>query len=280
MNSKLTTPRTTRAARRPNPRTIAWIAGISLLSFGAMSAKQDGGAQTVTSAPTTLEETRLTMGKWIETQQIISKERKDWQQGKEILAGRVDLVKQEIATLETKIKEAQSNVEAADAKRDELVEAEKKLDAIDATLAETVGRMEQEIRRLMKEAPDPIRTKLEPLFQRIPEDATKTKVSVAERFQNVLGILNELNKAATDLTINYEVRNLADGKPAEVKVIYIGLTQAYYVSSGGEAGVGRPSPEGWTWQPSKAIANDVSMALEIQQGKQTPAFVALPAKLQ
>jgi soluble cytochrome b562 len=280
MKSNIDNRTAARATRRPTWRAIAWISGVSLLSFGAMSANQDGGDSSAASAPTTLEETRLTMGKWIETQQIISKERKDWQQGKEILAGRVDLVKQEIATLETKIKEAQSSVDAADAKHGELLEAQKKLEAIDATLADAVGGMEQQVRRLMKQVPEPIRTKLEPLFQRIPEDSTKAKVSVAERFQNVLGILNELNKAATDLTINYEVRNLADGKPAEVRVIYIGLTQAYYVSSGGEAGVGRPGPEGWTWEPSKTIANDVSMALDIQQGKQTPAFVPLPAKLQ
>ena len=38
-------------------------------------------------AAPTLDETRLTLSKWIETQQIISKERNDWQQGKEILQG-------------------------------------------------------------------------------------------------------------------------------------------------------------------------------------------------
>jgi Protein of unknown function (DUF3450) len=75
------------------------------------------------------------------------------------------------------------------------------------------------------------------------------------------------------------VHTLADGKPAEVKVIYVGLAQAYYVSASGEAGIGRPSPEGWQWEPSKAIADDVSNALEILQGKQSPAFVPLPVKL-
>ena len=54
------------------------------------------------------------MGKWIETQQIISKERKDWQQGKEILLGRLELVKQEVATLEEKIKQAETSVAEAD----------------------------------------------------------------------------------------------------------------------------------------------------------------------
>jgi hypothetical protein len=76
------------------------------------------------------------------------------------------------------------------------------------------------------------------------------------------------------------VHHLAGGKPAEVQAIYVGLAQAYYVSAGGEAGIGRPGPEGWTWEPSRAVAREVLTALEILQGKQTPAFVPLPVKLQ
>jgi hypothetical protein len=113
----------------------------------------------------------------------------------------------------------------------------------------------------------------------MPEDAAKTRVSAAERFQNVLGILNELNKANNDISVNVEVRDLGDGKKSEVQAIYIGLTQAYYISARGEAGIGRPTPDGWKWEPSKAISREVLAALEIIQGKQSPAFVPLPVKL-
>ena len=96
----------------------------------------------------------------------------------------------------------------------------------------------------------------------------------------MLGILNELNKANNEITVSYEVHDLADGKPSEVQAIYVGLAQAYYVSASGEAGIGRPARDGWKWEPSKAVAGDVLMALEILQGKHTPAFVPLPVKLQ
>ena len=55
--------------------------------------------------------------KWIETQQIISKERKDWQQEKEILLGRIEVVKQEVTTLEEKIKQAETTVAEAEKKK-------------------------------------------------------------------------------------------------------------------------------------------------------------------
>jgi hypothetical protein len=253
---------------------------ICLMTSLVMSADKSAGQADSTKAPPTLEETRLAMGKWIETQQIISRERKDWQQGKEILLGRLDLVKKEIASLEEKTKQAESSVAESDKKRNDLLAENDQLKAAGTQLIEAVTGMEVEVRRLFKRVPEPIQTKLQPLYQRIPEDPAKTRVSVAERFQNVVPILDALNKANNEITVSYEVHNLTDGKPSEVKAIYVGLTQAYYVSAQGEAGIGRPTADGWKWEPSKAIARDVLTALEILQGKHTPAFVPLPMKLQ
>jgi len=220
------------------------------------------------------------MGKWIETQQIISKERNEWQQGKEILTSRLELVKKEASGLAEKIQQAQASVAETNAKRDELQAQNEVLKAASAQLAGAVSGMEAEVRRLFKMLPEPIQTKLEPLRQRMPADGEQVRVSPAERFQNVLGILNELNKANNELSVTFEVHDLANGKPSEVQVIYIGLAQAYYVCAGGEAGIGQPTADGWKWEPSATIGRDVTTALEIIQGKHSPIFVPLPVKLQ
>lgn len=248
--------------------------------LGAMSTYQAPGGVGETPVKVTLDETRLTMDKWIETQQIIFKERKDWQQGKEILLGRLELVRNEVAILEEKIKQAESGVAEVSKKRDDLLVENEQLKVVGTQLTDGVTGMESEVRRLFKAMPEPIQTKLSPLAQRIPEDPANARVSAAERFQNVLGILNELNKANNELTVGYEVHTLAGGKPSEVQAIYVGLAQAYYVSANGEAGIGRPTPEGWEWEPSNSVAGEVLRTLEILQGKHTPAFVALPVKLQ
>ena len=96
------------------------------------------------------------------------------------------------------------------------------------------------------------------------------------RSQNILGILNELNKANSEITVSYEVRKMADGTTSEVQVIYLGLAQAYYLSPRGEAGVGRPGDDGWQWTPAPQAADAILRALEIVQGKQSPEFVPLP----
>ena len=74
-------------------------AGCVVLAAGP-PAEKGGDSSGSTAGPARLEQTRLLMGKWIETQRIIATERKDWQQGKEILIARVELIKKEIASLE------------------------------------------------------------------------------------------------------------------------------------------------------------------------------------
>jgi hypothetical protein len=233
-----------------------------------------------TASEPTLEETRITMGKWIETQQIIGRERNEWTQGKEILKGRIELVAKEVATLDEKIKQAQTNVAESKKGYDELIAEREQLKSAAAQLVTSVTTMEAEVRKLAKMLPDPVRQKLQPLFARLPEDAATTKVSVAERFQNVLGILNEVNKANSEMTVVYEVRALPDGTNAEVQCIYVGLAQAYYISPRGEAGIGRPTADGWKWQSAPNAANGILTALEIIQGKHAPAFVPLPVNIQ
>lgn len=262
---------------RTYPRAlIAWAALCLSLSSAAFRPVGEGDKDSTT----TLEETRVVMGKWIETQQIISRERKEWQQGKEILQGRVELVRKEMGTLEEAVKQAESGFAEANKKREDLLARHAQLDATAAQLSASVSGMEAEVRKLFKSLPEPVQSKLQPLYQRIPDESTKAHVTVAERFQNVIGILNELNKTNTEIAVNYEVHTLADGSASEVKAIYVGLAQAYYVNARGEAGIGSPTTDGWKWVPSKAIGNDVLMALEILQGKQTPAFVPLPMRIQ
>lgn len=272
--------RRTNGIARGRPISAALVLGAALwlLPSASTPLHQDAGARDAGTA--TLDETRLALSKWIETEQILSKERNEWQQAQEILLGRVELVQKEIVTLEEKLRAAESGVAEANQKRAELLGQKSLLEGAGAQLGAAVTRMEGDCRRLFQALPSPVQEKLQPLYQRIPEDAAKTRVSVAERFQNVLGIFNELNKANNELTVTYEVRTLADGKPSEVRALYVGLAQAYYVSARGEGGVGRPSASGWTWEPSRDVADEVSMALEILQGKHTPAFVPLPVRLQ
>ena len=244
------------------------------------SAEPTAFPESQAKTPPTLEETRLTLSKWIETQQIISKERNDWQQGKEILQGRIELVGKEVSQLGERITQSEAAVSESHKKRDELSVQNEQLKEVGAQLAAAVTEMESQVQKLSKMAPEGVATRLTPLLQRIPTNAAKTRISTAERFQNVLGILNELNKANSEITIAYEIRQLSDGSSSEVQVVYVGLAQAYFLSPRGEAGIGKQSENGWQWRSANDQAGAILTALEIIQGKHPPAFVALPITIQ
>src|SRR3989338_2075396 len=101
-------------------KLIKTVLMVTCVFLAASSGKINAEPVPAANTPS-LEEVRITLDKWIETQQILSKERKDWQQGKEILLGRLELVKKEIATLEEKNKEAEESVTEANKKRSELL---------------------------------------------------------------------------------------------------------------------------------------------------------------
>ena len=277
MTENRTDSRAPRRDRRSACALLALTAASALVASLPMTAQQDAGPTPTAQSP---EETRLKMGKWIETQQIITKERKDWQQGKEILLGRLELMKQEVTSLQEKIAQARASASETASEREQLLAQDQVLKDALAWLGAAADRLEVDVTRLLKPAPTPIQEKLAQLIERMPKEGAKDRVTVAERFQNVLAILNELNKANTDITVSYEIRTLDGNRQAEVRALYVGLATAYYVSANGEAGIGHPTADGWTWEPSKELAEPVLLALDILQGKHTPEFVPLPARLQ
>lgn len=252
----------------------------ALVSLAGASLFAQAPAPAAANPPATrLEDTREALGKWIETQQVLAKERKDWQQGKEILVDRIELLKKECSLLQEKIDQATAAAEATAKKRAELVAENDRLQAETSRLAAIAARLETGVKQLVATLPETLQTAVQPLAQRIPDPSKPTRVSVAERFQNVLGVLGEATKANAEIRLETEVHTLPDGKRAEVQALYLGLGQAFYVSSGGVAAVGRPGAEGWRWQPA-AIGDRVLTAIEIVQGKEKPAFVPLPVRIQ
>jgi hypothetical protein len=226
-----------------------------------------------------IDETRSIVSKWAATQEIVFRERKAWQQEKEILVARIELVEREIADLERKLEDSRKAAAEASATYGGLLRGKEEVARSAATLSERLAGFEAEVRKLRPVLPEPLREKVDPLYRRVPEDPATTKVSLAERFQNVLGILNEINRLHGEITLTHEIRPLSDGKPSEVKTVYVGLGQAFYVSASGEAGVGRPGPEGWQWRPANELARNIGTMIQILQNKAKPVFVSLPVEI-
>lgn len=246
------------------------------LVFLLGSAASAGGES---AAPGSVDEARSALARWIETQQIISKEKRDWQQGKEILQSRIGQVRAELEATRGRLTELEAQGAEVRGKREAVEGDTEALDASLVTLREKVGALEGRLRGLRPRLPDPLQQKLAPLFDRMPAEPANTKISLAERLQNVVGILNEVNKSNGEITLVTEVRTLSDGKPSEVRTVYVGLAQAFFVSPSGKAGIGRPGTGGWVWESADDLGPSVTEVVEILQNKAKPKFVPLRIKV-
>ena len=68
---------------KANPMRVLWLLGILALPAAAVRS-QDSTPPADPAAQ--MKSSREALSKWVETQQILAKEKKDWQTGKEILS--------------------------------------------------------------------------------------------------------------------------------------------------------------------------------------------------
>jgi FtsZ-binding cell division protein ZapB len=241
------------------------------LTSGAGAAEAGNGVDGV----------RASLEKWVDTRKVISQEKRDWDLGQEMLNERISMLEREIETLRARIAEAQESITDADQKRAGLLEENEALKAASSGLAESMAVFEIRTRSLLNRMPDPIRERVKPLSQRIPVEVGETKLSFAERFQNVVGILNEVNKFNREITVTSEVRALPDGTSAEVAAMYVGVSRAYYVGGNGTiAGYGTAGADGWVWTAADEIAPQVARCIAILKNEQVASFVQLPVEVQ
>ena len=262
-----------------NPRLSIFIATLVIgTAFGQQPAAPSSA---VAEASAAMDETRALLQQWATTQRLIASERGDWENGRAMIQGRIQLLKISVEETEKKIAEAKAKLEDVK-KRTAEAEAEKARtkEASDALLA-TAPELESGVKGLFSRVPGVVQEKVKVLHDRIPKEGADLKnITAAERFQNVLGILNEIGKANTELTTLPEIHDIGDGRKAEVKVVYVGLGQGYFVNSSGTiGGQGLPSGTGWTWTTNNAIAPKMREVVEVMKKAVSPKLVELPAEI-
>ncbi len=228
-----------------------------------------------------MEAARQNLGKWLETERLVSKEDQEWRVGKELLRERVDLIRRETQTVREKIDQTKREAAESTAKIREIKEQNDLLKSGMKPLITDIKQFELRILAILPWTPEPVRLRVAPLSQRIPANPADTKLTLSERYQNVVGTLNELNKAARELAVSGEVRKLADGRQVEATVFYIGMSQAYYVNEkSGVAGIGKLGPLGtWAWEEQNGLVNNIAQVLGIYKSEKPAAYVALPVSV-
>lgn len=260
----------------PAPRSPAACrarASLAALVLGGLVAAQQSAGSDVAA-------TRAALEKWAEASRLISKEKKDWQLGREALRDRIDLLRRETEAMQKRIVDAEANIAEADRKRAELVVEDERRRATEAQLLQQVAQLEAGVLALLPRLPDPLREQIKPVSQLLPANPEESKQRLDERYRNVLFVCKQIHKWNREITLKSEVRAMPDGSSVEVAVMYVGLGQGYYTGGGGKvAGTGTATASGWLWTPANELAAEIAAAIAILKNERVAAFVRLPVQI-
>lgn len=287
---------------------VQWVEkrGLAVVLIGAFTVGIVSASISADDAAQEIQSTRQSLEKWIEIRRLISEEKKDLALSKEMLNERIQLVRKEIESLRERISNTEDNIAETDQKRAEMIQDNERLKQASRVLAEKLSGFEMRIHALLPKLPNPIRDRIQPLSQRLPKptdwinDATEeaagevadstssqmdgggdvSQLTLSERFQNVVGILNEIDKFNQNLVTASEVHEMPDRSSLEVTAFYVGIGQGYYINpQAAAAGVGTVSGGKWIWMPVPEAATKIEEAVAIFQNEKKASFVRLPVEI-
>src|SRR5262245_18937316 len=200
-------------------------------------------------AETPLNEARSTLEKWVETRQLISKTRSDWQSDKEMIEQTARLFERELATIEEKSTRLGTNsVQVEKEKQQAEASLKSSNESLEKAKEFAVG-FEGQIKKFVPQLPAPLQEILKPLLGQMPADPSNTKMATTERIRVVVSVLNELDKLNNAVSVFHEMRKNEKGEDVAAETVYVGLGAAYFVNDAGDfAGTGTPGANGWEWK--------------------------------
>ena len=228
-----------------------------------------------------IAEAREGIQKWVETRQVISKERSDWTIQKDYLLSSKALLEEGLVGIQEKLDALANEESVADTKRAKLKEQKDALDAATGSVKAKIGTLEVQLRGIINYFPDVLKTQIEPLIRRIPEDPMNPgRMTISERLMNIVGIVQQANKFNGTPQLYPETVQFS-GEEIQVDVLYWGMGIAFFVDQKGQyAGYKYPTADGWKSMEMDGYAANIRELIDMYQRKNPEIlFVEVPVAI-
>ena len=233
------------------------------------------------TAATAIDDAREQLDQWVETRQLISKERADWSVEREILEETRVLLKNEITRLTDALTELEEQSTVADEDRAKLSEEKERLSEGTTVVESNLVALETRLKAIVARFPEPLVDKIKPVLRRLPDDPEDTTMTIGERVQNIVVILSQADQFNNTINRVSSIETMDDGKEVQVDTLYWGLAMAYFVdASGSHAGIRTPGPGGWTSTVVPGAGPQIKQLVDVYEGVGEIQFVDVPAKIQ
>ncbi len=262
----------------------AWAVAVALgLGALGMNGATAAGPDDDETTSVEIEAARASQEKWVELKTQISKEKASLAEKKLFLRDRIDLVRSTIEGTRGQTEELRTSIAQTTKKREELEAENAELKAAQASLEAKVGALEAAVLALVERFPEKLREDVRAYTQQFPKDPNDTKMTLSQRYTLAVAVLQAADKFNSDIHVVSEIRDLTNGKPAQVSTLYLGLSEGFFVDGSGQfAGRGLPTDEGFQWTPINEHAEAVQRAVKVKNGDpaaytQVPVVVETPA---
>jgi hypothetical protein len=217
---------------------------------------------------------------WVETEKQISQAESDWAMNAATTQNLIELYREEIATLDQVITDAEADVSAAERERSELRGRDTALKEVESGVVALIESAESELKGLEAYLPLPLREELAPLFRGLPEDVEASRLSIGQRIQPIVAILTQIQKFNQAVTVVEGFREFEAGRTVQTETIYFGLGAAYYVDQANlHAGIGELGPDGWEWRDDDTLVPLVRKFVNIYRGLEQATYVEVPVSV-
>lgn len=217
---------------------------------------------------------------WLSIEQQRNAMLNDWHQQQPLLEQRLVLLQQEQKQLELDLSEASNNDSDVEEKRSQLLESQNTMEAEQAQLETALVNYYQIINELQPQLPPP----LVKAWQKKLAADNFTQADTTTKLTTLLELLEQLNdfeKRVSHLQSALVIQGESGEKEVMVHQLYLGLSQAWYVSlDGALVGRGQPVSGQWQWLADDSIDSDtVLKAISMIERKTEAQFLQLPISL-
>jgi chromosome segregation ATPase len=227
-----------------------------------------------------LSETQTIIQEWVRTEQLISQERRQWEEERPVIGNILQILDAEREGLNEQISRAQEITSRANEERTALVEELSGYEATSETLESRVIDYERQLSVIANYLPAVLREELAPRYSRIGASTQTGSLSLSERSQAVFSIMAGITNFDSRMTLTTEVLDEIQNQSVEVRVLYFGLARAFYVNNNRTiGGYGVPSENGWQWYPQNDMSTTIGRALDIHETRVSPQLIGLPMEI-
>jgi len=217
------------------------------------------------------------VGRWVDLRGQIAEEQRTWSAQSAQWRQEMELLRTEQDGLSATLARLETAGETRQERSADLLERRNRLRMAMAEVDAVLKRMQPRLAALASPIPPALMSADLAAALQAAEHESEGTGGMAARLQRMLGALKALETLQGGIHVTRVIVSLPASPRREMDVIFLGLACGFAVTTDDRlAAAGRPTPDGWRWEPLPAAAPAVRRMIQMANQDIAPALVTFP----